>query len=136
MKKESQQKIDERGNATSDMASSSILSESDDASQNKIMAIVAYFVFFAPLLDDKKSSFALYHANQGLLLLITAVVIHVATSIITIGANSFLLGSVISLVGILFIIALLVKGVLHASHGEKKPLPIIGELTTFIKSDI
>jgi hypothetical protein len=40
----------------------------DDAEKNKIFGILAYLVFFVPLLAAKDSPYAKYHANQGLVL--------------------------------------------------------------------
>ncbi len=38
----------------------------EDVEKNKAMAILAYIIFFIPLLAAKESKFAMYHANQGL----------------------------------------------------------------------
>jgi len=45
-----------------------------DVEQNKGMAIIAYILFFIPILtgDHKKSRFVMYHTNQGLVLFYSA----------------------------------------------------------------
>ena len=47
----------------------------EDAEQNKGMAIIAYLVFFVPLItgDFKKSPFVRFHTNQGTVLAIASV---------------------------------------------------------------
>lgn len=77
------------------------------------MAILAYFLFFIPLLTDAKDSpFAKFHANQSLLLLIAYVVL------------SFIpfLGWLLWMVVFVFWII----GIINASKGEMKELPLIG----------
>ena len=47
----------------------------EDAEQNKGMAIIAYLLFFVPLItgDYKKSPFVKFHTNQGTLLAIVSI---------------------------------------------------------------
>jgi hypothetical protein len=40
--------------------------EPNNVLTNKVMAILAYIIFFIPLLAARDSHFAMYHANQGL----------------------------------------------------------------------
>ncbi len=96
-------------------------SEQKDIEDNKAMGVVAYILFFVPLLAAKDSKFATYHANQGLILLILAVIIYVASEVIP------LLGwLVIGPFGSLFCLVLLIIGVINAAKGEMKQLPLIG----------
>lgn len=115
-----------------------------DVQQNKTMAIIAYFLFFVPLIAAKESKFARYHANQGLLLLITAVALGIVQGIIggILGAilgNIYayglyiLLSNVIGLAVWGITVALLVIGCINANKGLTKPLPVIGKLFTFFK---
>jgi len=99
-----------------------------DAEKNKGIAIAAYFIFFLPLLTAKESKFAMYHANQAFLLLVTAIVIDIVGSIIPVIGWFIILP-----LGWLFVIILLVMGIMNASKGEMKPLPLIGELFTVFK---
>jgi len=116
-----------------------------DVEANKGMAILAYFIFFIPLVtgDYKKSPFVLYHTNQATILFITSIAISVATSIIRavlrfvfwnwFGWGIFGLASTVLNTVMLIPIVLLILGVVNASNGVKKPLPVIGELFTVIK---
>ncbi|SDM81729.1 DUF4870 domain-containing protein [Tenuibacillus multivorans] len=93
-----------------------------DAEENKGLGVVAYIIFFLPLLVAKESKFAMYHANQGLMLLITAVIINVVGTIIPI------IGWILILpLGNLFIFILWLIGIINAAKGEMKPLPLIGK---------
>ncbi|HPN55034.1 MAG TPA: DUF4870 domain-containing protein [Candidatus Moranbacteria bacterium] len=100
--------------------------ESSDAEKNKVMAIVGYIIpilFFIPLLSEesKKSPFAKFHANQQLVLLISAVIVNIAGTIIPI------LGWFIILpIGCIVLLVLAIMGIINAAKGEMKKLPIIG----------
>lgn len=96
----------------------------NDAEKNKIAGIVAYVIFFLPLIMAPESEFAKFHANQGLLLLITAIAVQVLANIIP-----FFGWLVISPVGNIIIFVLWVIGILNASRGLMKELPVIGGYT-------
>jgi uncharacterized membrane protein len=106
----------------------------NDAEQNKGMAVVAYILFFIPLItgDHKKSPFVMYHTNQGAVLFITCVALSVASSILTtilyrlpLGLIS-IFGLITPLVGIVMFV-LFIIGILNALKGIMKPLPVIGK---------
>jgi uncharacterized membrane protein len=97
--------------------------EHGDAEKNKGMAIVAYLIFFIPLLAARDSKFAMYHANQGLTLFLCAVAANVVLGIIPI------LGWVLLPFANLFILILAIIGIVNAAGGRKKPLPLIGGIT-------
>jgi uncharacterized membrane protein len=94
----------------------------DDVEKNKGMAILAYFLFFIPMLTDAKNSqFAMFHANQGLLVLLAGVIVSVVGSIIP------LLGWFLILpFGSIFVFVLWIMGIINAAKGEMKELPLIG----------
>jgi uncharacterized membrane protein len=96
-------------------------SEASDVAQNKTIATLSYLLFFLPLLSAKKSKFAMFHANQSLIILI----ISVAGSILSgfIPAIGGLIGGIVSLGAFI----LWVMGIISAVNGETKPLPLIGE---------
>lgn len=100
--------------------------EPGDFEKNKAMAIVGYIIpllFFIPLVSEegKKSAFAKFHANQQLNLLLGWVVVNVLGGIIPI------LGwFIIWPLGSIFLIVLMVLGIVNASKGEMKELPVIG----------
>lgn len=93
----------------------------EDIEKNKVMAGLAYFLFFLPLVACPESPFGRYHANQGLLLLIVGV------------GGSIILG-IIPIIGWIllpfFYIAVTVFAILGLINGLKgivKPLPLIGK---------
>lgn len=90
----------------------------------KTVAAVAYLgiTFFVPLLTNPESDFARFHANQGLLLLITGTVVNILGGMLMV----VLIGLVILPLGNLFVLILFIMGLINAMNGEKKPLPLIG----------
>lgn len=93
-----------------------------DIEKNKTMGILAYILFIIPLLAARESKFAMYHANQGLALFVVAVASHVILAFIP------FIGSLLSGLMSLAVLAFMVIGIISASKGEMKPLPIIGGL--------
>ena len=110
-----------------------------DAEKNKVIAIIAYFIFFIPLLAAKDSPFAKYHANQGFIIFVLSVGINIVFSIITgvlLFSLSFGLTALISGLSTLInlgILVLAILGIINAAKGEMKPVPIVGELFTVFK---
>ncbi len=95
-----------------------------DAENNMVMGIIAYILFFIPLLAAKESPFAMYHANQGLTLFLAALIVSVAGSIIP------LLGWFIILpLGMLGCLILAIIGIINAVNKKCQPLPLIGKYT-------
>jgi uncharacterized membrane protein len=93
---------------------------SDDAEKNKGMAILAYILFFIPMLTEAKDSeFAMFHANQSLIILIAGFVL-MFINIIPI------LGQIVWLVGSIALFIFWIMGIINASKGEMKELPLIG----------
>ena len=95
-----------------------------DVEKNKMMGILAYIIFFIPLLAAKESKFAMYHANQGLVLFLLGVVVSIVGSIIP-----FLGWFIILPIGSLLVIVLAIIGIINASKGEMKPLPVVGKIS-------
>lgn len=95
-----------------------------DVEKNKGMAILAYIIFFIPLLAAKDSKFAMYHANQGLILFLAALVANVVSAIIPF-IGWFLIWPLVTLA----LVVLAVLGIINAAQGQMKPLPIIGKYT-------
>ncbi|TFB14631.1 hypothetical protein E3U55_13460 [Filobacillus milosensis] len=96
--------------------------EQKDAEENKGLGVVSYFIFFIPLLVNKESKFAMYHANQGLILLLTAIIIN------TIGTVVPIIGWLLVLpLGNLFVFILWILGIINSAKGEMKPLPLVGK---------
>lgn len=93
----------------------------------KTMAALAYIIFFIPMITNKDSKFAMYHANQGLVLLLTVIVLNIVTGFlagILFFFGGFFLWMVPGIVGIVFA----VMGIMNALNGEMKPLPLVGTI--------
>ncbi|MEI8339392.1 MAG: hypothetical protein WCF94_01885 [bacterium] len=98
---------------------------------DKLFAILAYILFFIPLLATKdRSQFLTFHINQGLNLFIFEIGVGYIVPLLL----SFIpmLGFVVWILQIgLFI--LFIMGVMNASQNKMEPLPIIGNVFNFIK---
>lgn len=90
--------------------------------KNSGMAIVAYIIFFIPLLTEAKNDpFVKYHVKQGLLLCIGWVIVGVINSILP-----WQFGIISQLLNI-FLFVLMILGIMNAAKGEQKPLPLVGK---------
>ena len=104
-----------------------------DVQENKSMAVIAYILFFVPLITSshKKSPFVLYHTNQGTVLFIACLIWSFVFNIVSRTINLIpLVGWIISMVlgflNIVFLV-LVVIGIMNALNGKAKPLPLIGD---------
>ena len=85
--------------------------------KNTGMAMIAYIIFFVPLLTDAKNdSFVKYHVKQGLGLFILAMI---SSFTVFLGIGVF--------IGI-FCFVLFVLGIMNAMNGKESPLPLIGPM--------
>jgi uncharacterized membrane protein len=92
------------------------------------MAVIAYIVFFVPLLTESKNDpFVKYHVKQGLVLFIAGII-------------SWLVINVLPLIGLLVapilniaLLFLLILGIINAAKGVEKPLPLIGRFASEFK---
>ena len=103
-----------------------------DAQDNRTMAILAYILFFIPLLTGvyKTSPFAKFHTNQGTVLFIAALIWSIAYSILSsilvfIPIIGWLLMLALSLTGFVFPVFCII-GIINAANGVIKPLPLMG----------
>ena len=87
---------------------------------NKLMGILSYIgiLVLIPIFAAKDDPFVRYHANQGLVNFIVALVAGVLTAIPIVGIVAGLVGIVCFVFSIL--------GIINAVKGEMKPLPLIG----------
>lgn len=94
----------------------------NDAMENKGIAVVSRIpiLFWVPFISASKSPFAMFHANQGLIHLIT----HFALTIILpfIPILGWIALPFVQIGSFIFMIL----GMIQASKGETKPLPIVG----------
>ncbi|NEW06580.1 hypothetical protein GK047_11205 [Paenibacillus sp. SYP-B3998] len=97
--------------------------DSTDIQTNKGMAIVAYILFFIPLLAAKESKYAMYHANQGLTLFLATVIINILLGLIP------FIGWLLLPLANLALCILAILGIVAAAQGQVKPLPLIGRYT-------
>jgi uncharacterized membrane protein len=116
----------------------------NDAEANKGMAVLAYILFFVPLLTGahKTSPFVKYHTNQGTILFIFAVAFGVVEGILSAILRAIfynpatwysgswgLWGLISTLLNILWLAPtiLCVLGIINAVGGKTKELPVIGK---------
>jgi uncharacterized membrane protein len=102
-----------------------------DIDDNKTMAILAYLsiLVIIPILMARGSKYAMFHANQGLVLAIAEIVVGVVISFLSwiplVGMIASLVGGLIGLVSL----ALMIFGIMSALNGQAKKLPIVGDIT-------
>lgn len=105
-----------------------IMPPSSGKKQNTTMAVVAYILFFIPLLtgDAKKDEFVKYHVKQGLVLFILCIAINIIDRIIPF---LFFITYILSLGALV----LLIIGIKNALSGKKEPLPVVGQFADLFK---
>jgi len=91
----------------------------EEAEAGKTMAIIAYFIFFVPLLVDeaRNNKFAMYHTEQSIVLLILQIIVNII-GVITCGIGYILY---------LPVLVFYVMGIINAVQGQAKPLPLVGQ---------
>jgi len=104
----------------------------EDISQNKAMAILAYFgiLVLIPIFAAPNSKFARYHANQGLVLTIVAIAYGIVYGILSalilaISWRLLFLVKIFRIVSFVFLV-LGVIGIVNAANGRAKEIPVIG----------
>jgi len=112
------------------------MAKTTNGGNDKVCAALSYILigiiwYFA---DEKmkKSGFAKYHAKQGMVLLIAAIIYSIILQIIfsilfipMIMGGGFTLYPIIMLLGYIPLIWAII-GIINAVNGKEKPLPIIG----------
>lgn len=95
----------------------------DDVTANKGISVLCYLgiLFLIPLLTRPDSDFVKFHSNQGLVLLLFWVALGV------VGWIPFL-GWLTGAVGSLFATVCLIMGIANVLNGDKKELPLIGQI--------
>lgn len=103
--------------------------DAEDVQKNRTMAVLSYisWLVLIPLFAAKKSPYARFHCNQGLILSIAELILTVALSFMTrirfIGWTFYPVSGAVGVVSIV----LMVIGIVNASKGRAKELPLIGE---------
>jgi len=97
--------------------------EQKDIQENKIFAVLAYLgiLVLVPLLAKKESKFAMFHAKQGLVLLIGWVISWILSFVF--------IGFILDVIMIVFSI----WGIVNAASGKYAKLPLIGDLAEKFK---
>lgn len=114
--------------------------DTSDINENKVMSIIAYIpvLCLITIFVAGNSPFAKFHANQGIILTIVALISAVVKFIFgfAIGWIPFLGGfvtKIVSLVLGIIVVTFIAIGVINTAQGKAKKLPIIGDLFEFIK---
>lgn len=112
--------LSEKFNEFNNTADTTSEYDAQDIEKNKVMAVLAYILFFIPLLAAKDSKFARFHTNQGLVLFLGGIIASVVAVIPVIGW-------IIAPIAGLVITVLAIIGILNALNGRAKELPVIGK---------
>ena len=94
-----------------------------DIEKNKVMAGLAYLLFFLPLVACPDSRFGRFHANQGLLLLIVSIAGGIILGIIPI------IGWVLMPIFYIAVMIFAIMGLINGLNGKSKKLPLFGNFT-------
>ncbi len=98
----------------------------DKKGKNVGMAIVAYIIFFIPLLTDAKNDpFVKYHVKQGLVIFILGVITAIIGNIPIISFFAWLIN--------LALLVLVILGIVNAANGKEEPLPVVGHFADKFK---
>ena len=112
--------LSEKFNEFNNTADTTSEYDAQDIEKNKVMALLAYILFFIPLLAAKDSKFARFHTNQGLVLFLGGIIASVVAVIPVIGW-------IVAPIAGLVITVLAIIGILNALNGRAKELPVIGK---------
>ena len=111
-----------------------------DIAQNKVMAILNYclIIWFWIASGVSGSKFAKYHANQAIVLWISVIASLIILTILSAIIVPFLFFFSIIVLILMFVIYIAafvftIIGIINASKGEAKPLPVIGTMFTIMK---
>ncbi|MDD2786277.1 MAG: DUF4870 domain-containing protein [Patescibacteria group bacterium] len=96
--------------------------DAKDIQDNKVIAALAYIVFFLPLIAAKDSKFGKEHAKQGLVLLIASLIIWVAGMVIPV-IGWFIIGPL----GSILILVIAIIAIIKTLQGEFWEIPYIGK---------
>lgn len=98
--------------------------------KNTAMAVVAYILFFIPLLtgDAKKDAFVKYHTKQGLVLFLLVVLLNIVDWMMP-----YYFWWTINWLLSLGTLVLLIIGISNAVSGKQQPLPVIGKFSDMFK---
>ncbi len=102
-------------------------SASGSGGNARLMAGLAYILFFLPMLMHPRSEEAMFHAKQGLVLLITSILGNVVLGLIPI------LGWIILPFFNLAVVVFVILGLMNGLNGKQVELPVIGSFAKNFK---
>jgi len=101
-------------------------------SDNMAMAIIAYILFFVPLLTGhaQKDDFVMYHVKQGLVVFIIGIAIWIIGM-----AIPWYYGIFHALLNLLSLanLVLIILGIVNVVNKKKEPLPFVGKYADYFK---
>jgi uncharacterized membrane protein len=105
-----------------------------DTQDNKVVFMFSYILFFLPLIACPNSKAGRFHANQGLVLLLTSIAGQIAVSILSailvmIWWRFWVIATLLGWAWAIAVLALVIMGMINANKGELKQLPVIGKFT-------
>ena len=98
-----------------------------EVESGKVMAVLSYIgiLVLIPYFSEKNNSFVVFHAKQGLNLLILEIIAIVAASILgRILYMYYILTSVVEIAA--FVLSII--GIVYAVQGEKKEIPVVSQI--------
>lgn len=104
-----------------------------DINDNKLMGVLAYLglLVLVPVFAARNSKYAMFHAEQGIVLLILSIVVGgVFGALSAIPVVGFVFLVILSLLEIPLVI-LAILGIINSATGQAKQLPLIGAIKIF-----
>ena len=99
---------------------------------NKLNGILCYLgiLIIVPLVDEKakKSPYVKFHINQGLLLILTSIILIPVYAILT---PIIIIGWLVGIAIWITMVVIWITGLMSAVNGQMKRLPIIGNYDIF-----
>jgi uncharacterized membrane protein len=110
-----------------------------DIADNKVICILAYIpiLFWLPLVTGN-TSYCRFHANQGLLLLLTCIALSIASRVVNIVIGwipivGWIISGLVALAVSVVVLILMIYGMVSTGQGNSKELPGIGSIARLIK---
>lgn len=102
--------------------------EKPDKKKDRLMAAVAYVMFFVPLMTEAKDdSFVKFHVKQGFALFLSAVIVWLFANVVP------LFGPALAPILNLVLLVIMAIGIINAIKGVEKQLPLVGSFADYLK---
>jgi len=100
------------------------VSQEHSTQHNTGLAVVAYILFFVPLLTDAKNDpFVKFHVKQGFMVFLLGVASYALMFVFMVLPFLMILTYVLHIA----VVVLAIMGILNALHGKQEQLPLIGQ---------